>query len=233
MRRISLVLLAVLTCAAASAAAASTNSIHIGTPPHAPLLTRAYPVRTGGGNSLAAPGPAPPPGDRGGTHVPFVACVSSAPWRTKKSGGVAAPRRHAVARIASRPQSRSRPVRDPRPPRQLRDQPSRPSSPAGEQPVGSPALPRKEESVLARSWLIPTARFGGATLTARRSHSSRAIVPTRPSWRCLIGQAVVASTAAGRGPRLLAPCGGGPAKDQPVPTVVRCRERQQDVAPKQ
>jgi hypothetical protein len=34
--------------------------------------------------------------------------------------------------------------------------------------------------VLARSWLIPTARFGGATLTARRSHSSRAIVPTRP-----------------------------------------------------
>ena len=29
------------------------------------------------------------------------------------------------------------------------------------------------------------------------------------------------------------PCGGGPAKDQPVPTVVRCRERQQDVAPRQ
>ena len=47
----------------------------------------------------------------------------------------------------------------------------------------------------------------------------------------LIGQALVASTAAGRGPLLLAPCGGGPAKDQPVPTVVRCRERQQDVAP--
>jgi hypothetical protein len=24
---------------------------------------------------------------------------------------------------------------------------------------------------------------------------------------------------------------GGPAKDQPLPAVVRCRERQQDVAP--
>jgi len=35
MRRISLALLALLTCAAASAAAASTNSIHIGTPRHA------------------------------------------------------------------------------------------------------------------------------------------------------------------------------------------------------
>jgi hypothetical protein len=34
--------------------------------------------------------------------------------------------------------------------------------------------------VLARSWLIPTARFGRARLAARRSHSSRAIVPTRP-----------------------------------------------------
>src|SRR5436305_648484 len=27
------------------------------------------------------------------------------------------------------------------------------------------------------------------------------------------------------------PFSGGPAKDQPVPTVVRCRKRQQDVAP--
>ena len=41
---------------------------------------------------------------------------------------------------------------------------------------------------------------------------------------------MVASTAAGRGPRSLA-LSGGPAKDQPVPTVVRCRKRQQDVAP--
>jgi hypothetical protein len=45
-----------------------------------------------------------------------------------------------------------------------------------------------------------------------------------------IGQPVVASTAAGRGPDLRALV-GGPTKDQPVPTVVRCRERQQDVAP--
>ena len=50
------------------------------------------------------------------------------------------------------------------------------------------------------------------------------------SSRALIGHAVVASTAAGRGPLLLALC-GGPAKDQPVPTVVRCRKRQQNVAP--
>jgi hypothetical protein len=46
----------------------------------------------------------------------------------------------------------------------------------------------------------------------------------------LIGHAVVASAAAGRGPRLLALV-GGPAKDQPLPTVVRCRERRRDVAP--
>ena len=41
---------------------------------------------------------------------------------------------------------------------------------------------------------------------------------------------MLASTAAGGGPRLLALV-GGPAKDQPLPTVVRCRERRQDVAP--
>jgi hypothetical protein len=41
---------------------------------------------------------------------------------------------------------------------------------------------------------------------------------------------VLASTAAEGGPRLLALV-GGPAKDQPLPTVVRCRERRQDVAP--
>src|ERR1039458_3037460 len=48
--------------------------------------------------------------------------------------------------------------------------------------------------------------------------------------RVLIGQAGVASIAAGGGPVVLALV-GGPAKDQPVPTVVRCRERRQDVAP--
>jgi hypothetical protein len=40
----------------------------------------------------------------------------------------------------------------------------------------------------------------------------------------------LASTAVGRGPRSLALI-GGPTKDLPVPTVVRCRERRQDVAP--
>jgi hypothetical protein len=48
--------------------------------------------------------------------------------------------------------------------------------------------------------------------------------------RALIGQTRFASTAAGRGPRVLALV-RGPDKDQPLPTVVRCRERRQDVAP--
>jgi hypothetical protein len=59
---------------------------------------------------------------------------------------------------------------------------------------------------------------------------SSLIVSGAPEAPLLIGHAVVASTADGRGPLLLAPCPGGPAKAQPVPTVVRCRERQQDVA---
>jgi hypothetical protein len=70
-----------------------------------------------------------------------------------------------------------------------------------------------------------------------RARSARAIATPgkhSPAWRSaapsLIGHSLVASTAAGRGPRFLALC-GGPAKDQPVPAVVRCRERQQDVAP--
>jgi Transposase DDE domain group 1 len=42
---------------------------------------------------------------------------------------------------------------------------------------------------------------------------------------------VVASTAVGRGPALLAPQLGGPRQDQPLPAEVRCRKRQQDVAP--
>jgi hypothetical protein len=57
------------------------------------------------------------------------------------------------------------------------------------------------------------------------------IVADRGACRALllIGQSVVASTAVGRGPLLLA-LDGGPDKDQPLPTVVRCRERRQDVA---
>src|ERR1019366_8704756 len=55
-------------------------------------------------------------------------------------------------------------------------------------------------------------------------------VRTARCSRLLIGQAGVASNAAGGGPLVLALV-GGPAKDQPVPTVVRCRERRQDVAP--
>ncbi len=42
---------------------------------------------------------------------------------------------------------------------------------------------------------------------------------------------VVASTAAGRGLERLPLC-RGPDKHQPLPTVVRCRERRQDVAPR-
>ena len=66
---------------------------------------------------------------------------------------------------------------------------------------------------------------------ARHSPTSwpAAMCHRRPG-RSLIGQAWVASTAAGRGPRSLALV-GGPIKDQPLPTVVRCRERRQDVAP--
>jgi hypothetical protein len=44
----------------------------------------------------------------------------------------------------------------------------------------------------------------------------------------LIGQSVVASTAVGAGHFCLPLC-GGPTEDQPVPAVVRCRERRQDV----
>ncbi len=58
----------------------------------------------------------------------------------------------------------------------------------------------------------------------------RAGRPEGSAARSLIGQAPFASTTVGRGPRSLAFV-RGPAKDQPVPTVVRCRERRQDVAP--
>jgi hypothetical protein len=89
------------------------------------------------------------------------------------------------------------------------------------------------ESLRGHDLLIGEERLGsrrrrrsGRTLSSRRLTRAR----TRPTRLPLIGQAWVASTAAGRGPLLLA-LDGGPVKDQPVPTVVRCRERRQDVAP--
>jgi len=61
------------------------------------------------------------------------------------------------------------------------------------------------------------------------SHGDKRVLDQR-SDACSWVKLGVASTAAGRGPRLLALV-RGPAKDQPVPAVVRCRERRQDVAP--
>ena len=49
-----------------------------------------------------------------------------------------------------------------------------------ERPVVRPALGGKEERMLARSWLTPTARLGQAAPVARRAHSARAIVATSP-----------------------------------------------------
>jgi hypothetical protein len=79
---------------------------------------------------------------------------------------------------------------------------------------------------------LGTSATAGDNDAAERRSRFRPISSVRlpPSARSLIGQAVVASTAAGIGPQSLA-LDGGPAKDQPVPTVVRCRERRQDVAP--
>ncbi len=64
--------------------------------------------------------------------------------------------------------------------RHLRNRPGRRPPRRPERQVRGPAIPRKEEPVLARFWLTPTARFGRTAPAARRAHSSRAIVATSP-----------------------------------------------------
>ena len=90
---------------------------------------------------------------------------------------------------------------------------------------------------------IPSVRrsgFGCPARSIRTAMIGPARVPkAHPDHRVLIGHLVCcvtrlvsvgfASTAAGRGPRCLP--GRGPLQDLPLPAVVRCRERQQDVAP--
>jgi hypothetical protein len=72
-------------------------------------------------------------------------------------------------------------------PRQLRNRPGRRPPRRRERPDPHPALPRKEERVLARFWLTPTARFG-RTAPWRderipRERSSRPPRSGRAQWR--------------------------------------------------
>src|ERR1035441_2054546 len=71
------------------------------------------------------------------------------------------------------------------------------------------------------------ARLGLRRLPARADATARQTTPLPIGHPKL----VVASTAAGRGLCFACPLCGGPSADQPLSAVVRCRKRQQDVAP--
>ena len=75
-------------------------------------------------------------------------------------------------------------------------------------------------------------RVDTSTICGTDLHILKGDVPeTTPGTVLAIVILVVASTAAGRGLCFAASRCGGPFVDQPLSAVVRCRKRQQDVAP--
>jgi hypothetical protein len=112
--------------------------------------------------------------------------------------------------------------------RRLHPEPDKPHTPARAPAAAAPVGPIANRRARRDQRRRPV-RAAYQTFT-RHPRRISAVGERAPTRRPLIGQAGVASTAAGRGPRLLALV-GGPTKDQPLPAVVRCRERRQDVAP--